>query len=101
MTGFPPVTVRFIDARSMVVSSIRDAQKAMDGRWCNKEAVSYKEAARLLQAASEGACKPAVALAAFQRAAREQGLLKAKERGTGLRRLDKLAASFFVSRLDA
>jgi hypothetical protein len=101
MSGFLPVTIRFIDARSMVVSSIRDAQKAMDGRWCNKEAASYKEAARLLRAASEGACKPAVAFAAFQRAAREQGLLKTKERSVALRRLDKLAASLFVSRLDA
>jgi hypothetical protein len=96
-----PLPIRFLDARSMVVSTIADARKALDGKWCNKEAASYKRAAHLLAAAQDGTCKPAVALAAFERAARDQGLLQAKDRSAGLRALDKLTTSLFTSRTDA
>ncbi|WP_421917060.1 DUF982 domain-containing protein [Mesorhizobium sp.] len=101
MRALPSLTLRFIDARSMVVSSLADARRALEGRWCNKEARSYKTAARLLAAAESGACRPAVAWSAFERAAREQGLLRATERPGGLRALDKLAASLFAPRPQA
>ena len=97
MRGLPILIIRFIDARSMDVASVSDARKALGGHWCNKEAASYKTAARLLAAAENGACRPAVAWSAFERAAREQGLLKAKERGLGA----QLAASLFAPRPDA
>jgi Protein of unknown function (DUF982) len=95
MRGLPALDIRFIDARSMVVASIPDALKALEGHWCNKEARSYKTAADLLAAAQNGTCRPAVAWSAFERAAREQGLLKAKERPAGLRA--QIVASLFIS----
>lgn len=94
MRALPALTVRFIDARSMVVASIPDARKALEGHWCNKEAKGYKTAARLLAMAENGTCRPAVAWSAFERVAREQGLLKAKERPASLRA--QIAASLFV-----
>lgn len=74
----------------MVVSSIPDAQKALACQWRNKEAATYHEAARLLAAAKDGICKPAVAFDAFRNAASKQGLLQPTKPSTALGMLDDL-----------
>lgn len=96
MNSFEPLAVRFIDARSMAVSTIADARTAMDGRWCNKEAAGYLRAKRLIAAAETGDCRPSIALAAFERAAREQGLIRSPRRTPSLRALDRFIGSLFV-----
>ncbi|TIO73499.1 MAG: DUF982 domain-containing protein, partial [Mesorhizobium sp.] len=61
MSRFLPLTIRFVTGGSMVVSSIADARKALDGAWKNKEAPDYLAAARLVDDAMAGICRPAVA----------------------------------------
>ena len=92
MSRFLPLTIRLVDGTTIVVSSIGDAQKALTGRWRNKEAKTYKEAVRLLEAAEDGVCKPAVAFEAFEVAAHEQGLLQPAKPCSALAMLDDLTS---------
>ena len=98
MNSFEPLAVRFIDARSMTVSTVAEARDALDGRWCNKQAANYLRAKRLIAAAEAGDCRPAIALAAFERAAREQGLIRSPRRTPSLRALDRFIGALFVPR---
>lgn len=54
MGKFLPLSICFSDGRSMQVSSISEAERALAGHWPNKEADAYREAARLLAAARDG-----------------------------------------------
>ncbi|BCG95425.1 DUF982 domain-containing protein [Mesorhizobium sp. 131-2-1] len=90
MSRFLPVTIRFANGGSMVVSSIADAKKALGGSWKDKDAPAYVAAVRLVDDALEGICRPAVAFAAFKKAATEQGLLKPVAPSAALAMLDQL-----------
>ncbi|MCF6110311.1 DUF982 domain-containing protein [Mesorhizobium muleiense] len=93
MGKFLPLLIRFVDGRLMQVSSITEAELALAGQWPNKEADVYREAARLLVAAREGTCTPDIAFIAFEKAARQQRLLKPRKPSSGLRILDSLSES--------
>lgn len=93
MGKFLPLSIRFVDGRSVQVSSICEAEQALAGQWRNKEADAYREAARLLAAAREGVCTPDVAFSAFEKAARQQRLLKPRKPSSSLRMLDSLTGS--------
>ncbi|CDX22341.1 conserved hypothetical protein [Mesorhizobium sp. ORS 3324] len=90
MSRFLPITIRFVDGSTMVVSSIPDAKKALDRTWKNKESPGYLKAARLVEDAAAGICRPAIAFAAFKKAAAEQGLLEPAEPSAALTMLDQL-----------
>ncbi|RUW44962.1 DUF982 domain-containing protein [Mesorhizobium sp. M1A.F.Ca.ET.072.01.1.1] len=90
MSRFLPLTIRFVTGGSMVVSSIADARKALDGAWKNKEAPDYVAAARLVNDAMAGICRPAVAFDAFKQAAARQGLLRTAHPSAALSMLDAL-----------
>ncbi|TIQ26782.1 MAG: DUF982 domain-containing protein [Mesorhizobium sp.] len=90
MSRFLPLTIRFADGGSMVVSSIADAKKALNGVWKDKEAPDYLAATRLVDDAVAGTCRPAVAFAAFKKAAAQQGLLKPADPSPALTMLDDL-----------
>ncbi|WP_342586957.1 DUF982 domain-containing protein [Mesorhizobium wenxiniae] len=92
MGKFLPLLVRFVDGRSMQVTSISEAEQALAGQWPNKEADVYREAARLLAAAGEGICRPDIAFSAFEKAARQQRLLRPHKPSASLRILDSLSA---------
>ena len=95
MSAFLPITIRFADGRLMLVSSTCDAEKALGGRWQDKEKRTFKEATRLLAAAREGGCKPEIAFRAFKRAARQQRMLQLTERSAALKMYDELVRSLF------
>ena len=90
MSRFLPLTIRFISGGTMVVTTVAEAKKALAGTWKNKEAPAYLEAARLVDDAIAGICRPAVAFAAFKRAALQQGLLKQARPSAALTMLDEL-----------
>jgi len=90
MSRFLPLTIRFVNGGTMVVSTIADARKALGGTWKNKEAPAYLEAARLVDNAMAGICRPAIAFSAFKKAAAEQGLLKPVTPSAALTMLDEL-----------
>ncbi len=90
MSRFLPLTIRFVNGGTMVVASIADARKALGGTWKNKEAPAYLEAVSLMDNAVAGICRPAVAFAAFTKAAAEQGLLKSTGPSAALTMLDDL-----------
>lgn len=90
MSRFLPLTIRFADGGSMVVSSIAEAKKALARAWKDKDAPAYVAAARLVDDALEGICRPAVAFAAFKKAAAEQGLLRPAAPSAALTMLDQL-----------
>jgi len=90
MTRFLPITIKFVDGGTMLVSSIANAKKALGGRWKNKEAIAYTTAVRLVDDALNGTCRPATAFAAFKKAATEQGLLKPAKPSAALAMLDEL-----------
>ena len=92
MSRFLPLTIKFVDGSMMTVSSIADASKALDGKWKNKDAQGYKAAARLVDDALNGICRPAIAFAAFKNAAAQQGLLKPAKPSAALAMLDELAS---------
>ncbi|RWX62947.1 DUF982 domain-containing protein, partial [Mesorhizobium sp. M4B.F.Ca.ET.089.01.1.1] len=48
MSRFLPLTIRFADGGSMVVSSIAEAKKALARAWKDKDAPAYVAAARLV-----------------------------------------------------
>ncbi|TIX09234.1 MAG: DUF982 domain-containing protein, partial [Mesorhizobium sp.] len=92
MSLFLPLTIRFADGGSMVVSSIADAKKALARTWKDKDAATYVVAVRLVDDALAGICRPAVAFDAFKTAAAEQGLLRPGDRSAALVMLDELWA---------
>ena len=92
MGKFLPLSICFVDGRSMQVSSISEAEKALAGHWPKKEADAYREAVRLLAAARDGICTPHTAFLAFEKAARQQWVLKPRKSSAGLRILDSLSA---------
>ncbi|MEI9405352.1 DUF982 domain-containing protein [Mesorhizobium argentiipisi] len=90
MSRFLPLTIRFVHGGTMVVSSIADARKALDGTWKNKDAATYVKAVRLVEDAANGICRPAIAFAAFKKAAAEQGLLDPVGPSAALSMFDQL-----------
>ncbi|RWD95042.1 DUF982 domain-containing protein [Mesorhizobium sp.] len=90
MSRFLPLTIRFVSGGTMVVSSIADAKKALGGEWKDKKAPDYLAAARLVDDAMAGICRPAVAFAAFKKAAAQQGLLRSADPSAALSMLDAL-----------
>jgi hypothetical protein len=90
MSRFLPHTIRFVTGGTMVVCSIADAKKALGGKWKDKEAPDYLAAARLVDDAIAGICRPAVAFAAFKKAAAQQGLLRQADPSAALTMLDAL-----------
>ena len=90
MSRFLPLTIRFVSGGTMVVTTVAEAQKALAGTWKNKEAPAYLEAARLVDDAIAGTCRPAIAFAAFKRVAAQQGLLRPAQPSAALTMLDEL-----------
>jgi hypothetical protein len=90
MSRFLPLTIRFVGGGVMVVTTVAEAKKALAGTWKNKEAPAYLEAARLVDDAIAGICRPAVAFAAFKRVAAQQGLLEHAQPSAALTMLDQL-----------
>jgi hypothetical protein len=88
MGRFLPIFIKMVDGKTMSVSSICEAEVALDGQWRNKEASAYKDACRLIAAAKDGSCKPAIAFAAFKAAAIDQRLVLRSERSAALEMLD-------------
>ncbi|ESZ77892.1 DUF982 domain-containing protein [Mesorhizobium sp. L103C105A0] len=76
MGTFLPLFVKLVDRKSMTVSSICEAEDALQGQWPNKGAAAYRDACRLIAEAKDGSCSPAVAFAAFKAAAIDQHLLQ-------------------------
>ncbi|TIN01633.1 MAG: DUF982 domain-containing protein, partial [Mesorhizobium sp.] len=50
----------------MMVSSIADAKKALGRKWKSKDSPAYRKAVRLVEDATNGICRPAIAFAAFK-----------------------------------
>jgi hypothetical protein len=92
LSRFLPLTIHFVNGGTMVVSSIADAKKALGRAWKNKDAPAYLKAARLVEDAGEGICRPAIAFAAFKKAAAEQGLLEDSGPSIALSILDQLSS---------
>ncbi|AZO08600.1 MULTISPECIES: DUF982 domain-containing protein [unclassified Mesorhizobium] len=92
MSRFLPLTIRFVNGGTMMVSSIADAKKALGGAWKNKDAPDYLAAVRLVDDAMAGICRPAVAFALFKKVAARQGLLRPAEPSAALTMLDELSS---------
>ncbi|AZO19881.1 MULTISPECIES: DUF982 domain-containing protein [unclassified Mesorhizobium] len=90
MSRFLPLTIRFVNGGTMVVASIADVKKALGGTWKNKDAPAYLKAVQLVNDAANGICRPAIAFAAFKKAAAEQGMLKPADPSAALTMLDEL-----------
>ncbi|TPL40205.1 DUF982 domain-containing protein [Mesorhizobium sp. B2-4-6] len=90
MSRFLPLTIRFVSGGTMVVTTVAEAKKALGGTWKNKEAPAYLEAARLVDDAIAGTCRPAIAFAAFKKVAAQQGLLRPAQPSAALTMLDQL-----------
>jgi len=88
MGNFLPLPIKLVDGQSISVSSVCDAEKALLGQWPNKGAAAYRDACRLIAAAREGSCNPAIAFAAFKAAAIEQRLLQPTSKSIALKMLD-------------
>lgn len=74
----------------MTISSICEAETALQGQWANKGAASYRHAWRLIVGAKEGSCSPAIAFAAFKTACIDQRLLQPTKRSPALGMLDSV-----------
>lgn len=68
MGNFLPLSIKLVDGKTMSVC------EALRGQWRNKAAAPYKDACRLIAAAKDGSCSPAIAFAAFKAAAIDQRL---------------------------
>ncbi len=90
MSRFLPLTIRLVSGGAMVVTTVAEAKQALAGTWKNKEAPAYREAVRLVDDAIAGTCRPAIAFAAFKKAALQQGLLKPARPSAALTMLDTL-----------
>ncbi|MER9301934.1 DUF982 domain-containing protein [Mesorhizobium sp. M0496] len=91
MGNFLPLSIKLVDAKSMTVSSICEAEAALQGQWPNKGAAPYRDACRLIAAAKGGSCSPAIAFAAFKAAAIDQRLLQPAEKSDALKMLDDVS----------
>ena len=91
MGDFLPLFIKLVDGKTMSVSSICEAERALDDQWRNKQAAAYKDACRLIAAAKDGSCKPAIAFAAFKTAAMDQGLVQRSDKSAALRMLDEVS----------
>ncbi|CCV05660.1 conserved hypothetical protein [Mesorhizobium metallidurans STM 2683] len=94
MGKFLPITVKLLDGTSTIVSSICDAEAALQGQWPNKTAAVFKHAARLIAAAKDGTCNPAIAFAAFKAAAIDQRVLQPIKQRAALKILDEVTKDF-------
>ncbi|RWM13541.1 DUF982 domain-containing protein [Mesorhizobium sp.] len=92
MSRFLPLTIHFANGRTMVVSSIADAKIALGRTWKSKDTPAYLKAARLVEDATNGICRPAIAFAAFKKAAAQQGLLEHAGPSAALSMLDGLSS---------
>ncbi|MDX8528956.1 DUF982 domain-containing protein [Mesorhizobium sp. MSK_1335] len=92
MSRFLPLTVHFANGGKMVVSSIADAKKALGGTWKSKDSAAYLKAARLVDDATKGICRPAIAFAAFKKVATEQGLLEQAGPSAALSMFDQITS---------
>ncbi|TRC98289.1 DUF982 domain-containing protein [Mesorhizobium sp. WSM4303] len=90
MANFLPLSVKLVDGTKMSVSSICEAEVALQGQWKNRRAAPYKDACRLIAAAKAGTCNPAIAFAAFKAAAIDQRLLLPAEKSAALKMWDGL-----------
>ncbi len=88
MGNFLPLPIKLVDGQSMLVSSVCEAEKALLGQWPNKGAAVYRDASRLIAAARDGSCSPAIAFAAFKAAAIDQRLLQPSGKSSALGMLD-------------
>ncbi|OHV87346.1 DUF982 domain-containing protein [Mesorhizobium sp. ORS 3428] len=92
MSRFLPLTIHFIDGGTMAVSSIADARAALGRTWQSKDSPAYLKATRLVEDATNGICRPAIAFAAFKKAAAEQGLLEHAGPSAALSMFDQLSS---------
>ncbi|WP_245951914.1 DUF982 domain-containing protein [Mesorhizobium loti] len=90
MGAFSPLQIRLLDDKSISVSSICEAEQALLGQWPNKRAAVHRDACRLIAAAKDGTCNPAIAFAAFKAAAIEQRLLQPTSKSSALRMLNNV-----------
>ena len=97
MGNFLPLPIRLVDGQTVLVSSVSDAEKALLGQWPNKGAAAYRDACRLIAAAREGSCNPAIAFAAFKAAAIDQRLLQSTNKSSALRMLDDVTKDLRTS----
>jgi len=97
MGQFLPLKVKMVDGTIMNVACLADVDIALNGKWRNTADFRYLEAARLLEAAKKGDCKPSVAFAAFTLAARQQGLVQPARPSEALGMFDKVAFSIKLS----
>ncbi|MER9398356.1 DUF982 domain-containing protein [Mesorhizobium sp. M0615] len=72
----------------MTVSSICEAEEALQGQWPIGGAAAYRDARRLIGEAKDGSCSPAVAFAAFKAAAIDQHLLQPESGARHVRQRD-------------
>jgi len=89
MGNFLPLSIKLVDGKTMLVSSICEAEQALQGQWPNKDAAPYKDACRLIAAAKDGNCSPTIAFAAFKAAAIDQSLLEPAPENAEAGRRDK------------
>jgi hypothetical protein len=69
-------TIRFGSRNPILISHVADVVKVLaDPRWPGAGGPLHKEAVRISAEALAGHCTPAIALAAFRRAAAEAGIL--------------------------
>ncbi|RUV07578.1 DUF982 domain-containing protein [Mesorhizobium sp. M1A.F.Ca.IN.020.06.1.1] len=92
MSRFLPLTIHFVNGGTMMVSSIADAKNALGRKWKSKDSPAYRKAVRLVEDATNGICRPAIAFAAFKKAAAEQGLLEHAGPSAALSMLDQLSS---------
>jgi hypothetical protein len=91
MTAFMPVTLRFCDNTTMLVSSVAEAARALSQQWPDKTAPAYVEAARLVALAVDGTCCQRIAFEALTKAARQQNIVVAKPKSRAHDWLDAVA----------
>jgi len=89
--NFLPLSITLVDGKTMSVSSICEAEVALQGQWRNKAAARYKDACRLIAAAKDGSCNPAIAFAAFKAAAIDQRLSRSAAKSAALKMLDDVS----------
>ena len=91
MGNFLPLSLKLVDGTRMTVSSICEAEVALQGQWRNKYSAPYKDACRLIAEAKAGTCNPAIAFAAFKAAVIDQRLLLPAEKSAALQMLDEVS----------
>jgi Protein of unknown function (DUF982) len=90
MGKFLPLPIKLVGGQTQLISTITEAEVALQGQWRNKETAAYKNACRLIEAAKDGTCSPTVAFAAFKAAAVDQRLVQISKSSAALRMLDNL-----------